>query len=501
MEGDLMVSYKKGQRELFWDDYNINKSLTTAETVMHRPRMEDIVFTFDAPWEGDGCNYFEVVEPEKAGIKDCKKYRFYYGAWKMYDAEKKNHVINSYLCILESDDGIHWERPDLGLCEYEGSTHNNIIRASVDDEVGSLDNFTVFIDGNPDCPKEEIFKATAGGDNKLPDGRREPKLFCYTSPDGLHWKKGWLISDKNKYDSQNVAFWDEEKKEYKLYVRDFHGYVGDWVGNGGIRDIRVQTSKDCKEWTDAELLDFKGSEDIPLYTNAVRKYERADGVYVGFPSRYMERLEWEPNYDELAGADWRKVRTAISPRYGLAITDCALMISRDGHRWDRFDEAWITPGIERKWNWVYGDCYPSVGFIETESMLEFAPSEYSIYCSEKHWSNEPAKLRRYTFRKDGFVSRHSSYKGGKVVTMPFLFEGDTLKVNFSTSARGYIRVKAFAKNLLDGHRYDVLTSYEIFGDSLDRTVVFDRSLAEFAGRETFLEFEMKEADLYSMVIE
>lgn len=497
-----MVSYKKGQRELFWDDFNINKSLTTAEVKMHEPRIEEIVFTFDAPWEGDGCNYFEVIEPAKAGITVTKKFRFYYFAWKMYDKDLKQHMVNTiYLCMLESDDGIHWERPDLGLYEYEGSTHNNIIMTAADDEVGSLDNFVIFIDDNPECKKDEVFKATAGGDNKLPDGTREPKLFCYTSPDGLHWKKGWLISDKNKYDSQNVAFWDKDAGEYKLYVRDFHGYVGDWVGNGGVRDIRLQTSKDFKTWSDAELIDFKGSEDIPLYTNAVRKYERAGNMYVGFPSRYMERLEWEPNYDELAGSEWRKVRTGISPRYGLAITDCALMISRDGFSWDRFDDAWMKPGIERKWNWVYGDCYPSVGFIETESGFEFAPAEYSIFCSEKHWSNEPAKLRRYTFRKDGLVSRHASYKGGKVVTQPFMFEGDTLKVNFSTSARGYIIVKAYAKNLTDGHKYDVLTSCEIFGDNLERTVIFDKPLSAFSGRETFLEFEMKEAELYSMVIE
>ena len=495
-----MTEYKRGQREVFWDDFNINRSLTSAELKIHEPRLEEVVFKFDAPWEGDGCNYYEVIEPAKAGIEGAKKYWLYYFAWRMYDDNLKQHVLNKiHICRMESDDGKHWKRPDLGLVEFGGNTHNNIVLEAVDDEVGSLDNFTVFIDENPTCPKDEIFKATAGGDNKLADGMRAPKLFCYTSPDGLHWKKGWLISDKNKYDSQNVAFWDKDAEEYKLYVRDFHGYVGDWVGNGGIRDIRLQTSKDFKTWTDAELVDFKGSEDIPLYTSAAKKYPRADRVYVGFPSRYMERTEWTPNYDELAGSEWRKVRTAIHPRYGLAVTDCALMVSRDGFKWDRFDEAWMTPGIERKWNWVYGDGYPSVGFIETESGLEFAPNEYSIYCSEKHWSNEPANLRRYTFRLDGLVSRHAPYKGAKVVTDWFKFEGDKLKINFSTSARGYIKVKAFAKNLEDGHKLDELTSCEIFGDSIERTVVFDRPLDEFAGREIFLEFEMKEADLYSMI--
>ena len=489
-----MVHYKKGQREVFWDDFNVNRSLTSAVLKQHEPRREEIVITFDKPWEGDGCNYYSIV-------KLAEGYRMYYFGWRMYNEDCTSHSTKKiYVCALESADGIHWTRPDYGIYEFEGSTHNNILMQAWDSEKGAMDNFTVFIDENPACPPEQKFKATAGVEGSA-EGSWNPQLFCYYSADGLHWQKGWIISDKNKYDSQNVAFWDKDADEYKLYVRDFHGYKEDWVANGGIRDIRVQTSKDFKTWTDAKLVDFKGSEDIPLYTNAVRKYERAEGVYVGFPSRYMERLDWTPNYDQLANPDWRKVRTAISPRYGLAVTDCVLMVSRDGFSWDRFDEAWMKPGIERKWNWVYGDGYPSVGFVETPSELPFAPAEYSIFCSEKHWSNEPAELRRYTFRKDGLISRYANYQGGKLVTHPFTFEGEELSINFSTSARGTVVVRAYSRNDEDRNKTDCLTSWELFGDSPDRKVPFkDGSLKDFAGREIWLEFEMKEADLYSMVI-
>ena len=29
-------------------------------------------------------------------------------------------------CYAESQDGIHWDKPELGLCEWCGSTANNI---------------------------------------------------------------------------------------------------------------------------------------------------------------------------------------------------------------------------------------------------------------------------------------------------------------------------------------------------------------------------------------
>jgi hypothetical protein len=62
----------------------------------------------------------------------------------------------------------------------------------------------------------------------------------------------------------------------------------------------------------------------------VQPYYRADHVYVGFPSRYVEKKAWTPNFDQLPGVERRRQRMAVSPRYGLTVTDCVFMSSRDG---------------------------------------------------------------------------------------------------------------------------------------------------------------------------
>ena len=31
------------------------------------------------------------------------------------------------LCYAESDDGIHWRKPKLGICDFKGSKANNIV--------------------------------------------------------------------------------------------------------------------------------------------------------------------------------------------------------------------------------------------------------------------------------------------------------------------------------------------------------------------------------------
>ena len=48
--------------------------------------------------------------------------------WEGKDAAKADYEYEQeMLCFAESRDGIQWDRPDLGLVEYHGSTANNII--------------------------------------------------------------------------------------------------------------------------------------------------------------------------------------------------------------------------------------------------------------------------------------------------------------------------------------------------------------------------------------
>jgi hypothetical protein len=167
------------------------------------------------------------------------------------------------------------------------------------------------------------------------------------------------------------------------------------------------------------------------------------------------------------------------------------MSSRDGRKWKRWEEAFMTPGPEREYNWVYGDCYPALGMIETESDLPCAPRELSMYTFDNHWSGMPTKLRRYTIRIDGFVSYHATYKPCKVVTKPFIFDGSSLSINFATSAVGHVRIRLISES-------STLDSCELFGDSLDRKVVFEAGdVASLSGKPVRMEITMKDADIYS----
>lgn len=467
------------KRELFWDDYLINTSLTNAYLKQHNPQRKDVLLSFDKPWEGDGCNPFSITYDN--GI-----YRLYYQSWQMMDPDCTVEYINKvYWCYLESRDGIHWERPDLSVVDFSGSTSNNIIKH----DGGEDYSFSyVFLDSNPDCPPQKRYKATVVK-------KTEPRqLWMFTSPDGISFTKDTMITEKGYFDSQNIMLWVAEHQKYFCYLRDFHDYPADGIPQDGVRDIRICTSLDGKDWTDPVPMNFLGGEDIALYTNMVFCYPRAPQVMVGIPNRYVERKAWSENFEQLTGSVQRKKRMGIEPRFGLTVTDCVLMTSRDGLCWKRQDEAWITPGIERDRNWVYGDCYMVPYAIQTKSDLDGAPDELSFYTKEGHWGHKPAPLVRYTIRMDGLFSYRADRAKRTLVTKPILYEGGQLHLNFSTSAIGSIYVSA-----TDGK--DTIRSCELFGDTLDRIVPFDGDLNAFVGKEITLEFTMSDADLYAMCFE
>ncbi len=462
------------RREVFWDMALLDLTRTTAELKLHHPIPREIVARMDNAWEGDGSDSFSIV-------KDGSLYRAYYEGWEMLNEDATHHSTSALrVCYMESRDGIHWVKPDLGICEYQGSRHNNII---MDMKLFDfIDMMYVFKDANPACPPSERYKGV-GAD-------KQGFLSCYISADGLHFRKGWQMTNKGAFDTHNIAVWVPEESQYYLYVRDYHDVPEGESRNLGIRDIRRMTSPDFRKWSNPILLDYQGGEDYSLYTNEVQIYERAPHMRIGFPSRYVERKAWTGNYDQLPNVEHRKKLVGIHPRYGLAVTDCLFMNSRDGRSFFRFDEAFMRPGPERARNWVYGDCYPATGIIETKSNLDGAPNELSMYVTENHWSQRPACLRRYTIRKDGFASISAGYGEKTVVTMPLCFAGSRMELNFATSARGYVFVKVLT--------YDQeIVSCELFGDSLERIVPFNGDLGELAGKKVILEFTLRDADIYS----
>jgi len=482
------------RRELFVDDYLIEKLAGKAELRLHHPEPREIALVHDAPWEGSGSGYHSVFQ-------DAKLYRMYYKAWHL-DLKPTGKLDTEthprFCCYAESDDGIRWRKPELGLHEFNGSKKNNIVLAS--EKAGSAISDpahpAVFKDENPDAPGDARYKAIIRADK--PHG-----LLAFKSPDGLHWTPmadGPVITE-GAFDSQNLAFWDPVRGEYRAYWRIFTAGVADgknWKP-AGVRAIRTATSKDFLHWGPHADVTYLDSPPEHLYTNQIKPYHRAPHIFVGFPTRYLER-GWSDSMRALPELEHRELRAKASGRYGTAITEGLLMASRDGVKFKRWNEALLRPGIERPGAWNYGQQYIAWHLVETKSALAGAPNELSLYAGESYWTGNSSELRRYTLRLDGFVSVGAPMSGGELVTKLLTFRGDKLALNFATSAAGEIRVgiqDASGKSL-PGFAFDDCPP--IFGDAIERTVTWKSGgdVSSLAGKPVRLRFALKDADLFAI---
>ncbi|MBR5553806.1 MAG: hypothetical protein IKV98_08165 [Clostridia bacterium] len=485
------------KRQLMWDDTLIDKS-ENVEIRLHNPQRQNVAFVADAPWEK---SYFGYMSTVKVG----DTYRIYYRASVIRatqndfeQADNLGNLKNGIVCVIESRDGINFTRPKIGNYTVFGSNDNNIVYMG--DHY--LDSFSVYYDENPNCPADEKFKALSS--HGMSKGAA---LHYYKSCDGYRFEYVGVLDLIGAFDSLNLVVYDEKIKKYRAYYRSFHMEDGsDFDVNIGrlrghaFRDIRTSESVDMKVWEGGPLkiTYFDGEDNLQLYTNGVTKYHRAD-VFYGMATRYNDRkddihnLKYLPN----PGGE-RDELIAIEQREGTAMTDCIVMHSYDGYSFYRCGEALVSPGPENGYNWFYGDCYAARGLFETPSAFPGEPNELSLYMGSGKGKVGGKTLTRYTLRLDGFYSWNAKKSGGSVLTKPFKFDGNKLSVNFKTSAFGSLHIKICDEN---GKAIEGYDSRNLFGDSVDRPVDFEKDLSALSGKTVRLEIFLSDCDLYSFIFE
>ncbi|NNE34469.1 MAG: hypothetical protein HKN13_04495 [Rhodothermales bacterium] len=415
-----------GNRLELFVDHHLIDSVAGVELLMHHPHL------------------MKSAHPPSTGhyatiLKDGNLFRMYNrGGVSGYDGDYLERTE-----YFESNDGIQWRRPNLGLFEVDGSLDNNVVLAH---DPPFSHNFSPFIDTRPGVAGDQRFKALAGTEKS--------GLFAFVSADGVNWRKlqTTAVFTDGLFDSQNVSFWSDHEQQYICYFRT-------WTGDGytGLRTISRTTSRDFLNWSPPVALN-PNAEGEHLYTSGTHPYFRAPHIYIALATRFQ-------------------------PDRGAA-TDILLMTSRGGDRFDRtFMEAFIRPGLDSL-HWANRANYAAVGVIPT------GEGEMSIY----------VRGRRYALRTDGFASVHAGYDGGSMTTRTLLFDGNSLVLNVATSASGQVLVEILDADgaTIDG--YSLGDADPIVKDSIATLVSWNGSteIGQFSGVPIRLRFHMQDADLYAL---
>ena len=437
---------KIGSRlELFVDDHLLAKTDGDVTRHMMLPKPEEVVFVTGESWEGNTSGYYTYFQ-------DGDMYRMIYRGWQHDEQKKAAH--KEITCYAESKDGLHWTKPNLGLFEWQGSKENNIVWMGI-----GTHNFTAFRDDNPATPPEARYKALGSG---------RGGLIAFQSPDCKRWK---IVQEKpvitnGAFDSQNLAFWDKYHGEYRAYWRFFtKGVTTEKVWKpGGFRAIRTATSKDFINWANEHDLTYpKGTPAEHLYTNAIQKYFRAPHLFIGFPTRYESKSQ------------------QVEP---------ILMSSRDGVVFQRFAKP-VVPRTAPKDRNHNRSNYMAWGMFQ----LPGKPKEIAVYATENYYERTPGRVRRFTYRVDGFVALRGGSKGGSATTKPLNYRGENLKINYVVRDGGSLSVDVLNK---DGEK--IGDSVALTGDAIDSTVKWN-SKPSLGGGVVQLRFNIKNADVYSFKFE
>jgi hypothetical protein len=155
-------------------------------------------------------------------------------------------------------------------------------------------------------------------------------------------------------------------------------------------------------------------------------------------------------------------------------------------------EAFLRPGPTAE-DWVARDNTPALGVVPANDREMFL---YRV----SHYAQPSSYMARYVLRVDGFVSVNAPFRGGELVTRPFVFSGSKLQLNFETSAAGGVQVELQDEAGQPIPGYALTDCPEMIGDDIDRVVTWKggADVGKLAGKVVRLRFALRDADLYSL---
>jgi len=367
------------------------------------------------------------------------------------------------MCHAESQDGIHWTKPELGLVEFNGSKKNNICLIESDPYSLSRVNDFLSILHDPDDPDPARrykaayiahlpFDDVKGGRSKIgPHEGRWGSFVCATSADGLSWR----------VEQDRPANAGGERFEVSGLYRfgDFYYATGQlispWTWQADGREVgRVMLtyrSPDFREWSRAKAFAFARpgqtlAEPVPgQQTHMGAGLWNRGNALVGLYGMWQ---------------DGPKERPKGTPHlFGMRI-DLGLILSNDGiHFREPVPGFKVIPrGKEGEWD--------AFSLLQAHAFANVGSKTYLWY---SHWDNDGQfrnqEIGLATLRRDGF-----GYLSRKVDDQ----DGHCISTNLPGTKSGY-RLRVNVDGVSDAHPLEI--------EVLDR---LGRPIPGFSGKDRAL---------------
>ena len=298
---------------LLIDDEPLLEHHNLRRKVNQAVKHQEPVLRLDAPWETDRdmLNYVSVMYDQEERI-----FKMWYTLmrWKGNTGDGPRGVAYAV-----SRDGLHWEKPKLGLVEVNGSREHNMV-------IDFKRQFVYSIIKDPSDIAARRYKMIFNtfGEESL-WARHHSALNLAYSHDGLHWERPRHVNPvlRGISDDNCTLFYDPDRRKYVLMTRR--------VPNAP-RDISQYESYDLVNWEDKGRVLVAGDDLDPpelynIYDMPVFRYEN---FFLGIINPYYVH-PFAPTYGAYH-------KPPDYPRGKVGQLEISLAFSRDGRTWHRPDD-------------------------------------------------------------------------------------------------------------------------------------------------------------------
>ena len=396
----------------------------------------------DHPWEGSGPHMGgSVLFDPDAGL-----FKMWYSVFDR-QAYDNNGPFSYNVCYAESNDGVDWIKPMLGVFDLNGSMQNNCIRLGTD----KTQNIDVCLNPQPQRYPGKF----------LAIHNQKGGVFVSSSDDGATFHRLWPERPVLGYhsDTHNNFVFDEVRETWLLFCRP-RTFAGDHK-----RRVASTLTKDLSEWprertilvpTENEAREFYGMTVFrrgDLFFGLLQVYDRSTG-----------RLH------------------------------CELAWSGDGLRWTQLPShpVFAEPGSPGAWD--AGMVLLAESPVEAGDELLFY---YGGFQKDHNAKKNPCAIGLLKSERDRLVAvRPSGADPGYVLTRPFDPAGARLLVNARVTGELRAELRVDNNKTVEGWTLTDCDSVRESGFAQELTW-HGKSLSACGLKEVQIRFELCGAELFT----
>jgi predicted GH43/DUF377 family glycosyl hydrolase len=307
----------------------------------------------------------------------------------------------AWIGYAESDDGLAWSRPNLGLL---GIAPNAVFMP----ESHRLIGFAGVIDDQR-APPAERYKLMVS----THDASSEAKTYLLAvSPDGLTWDiSGTFTPDDPAYPDTCCFTQNPADGTYHLYTRCRYApedVIAQDSPNFFGRAVSLCTSTDFRNWSAPEHI-MNVTTDDP------------------FGSEIYSLMAYP------VGSEWVGLHQMHTSLPAVGMIDMSISHSPDGHTWTRETESVLPNGCIGEWDRFNQSVATAIVDVGDETWVYYSGRMYrhGEYRCGGYPDTGPqvSHIGVATLRRHGWCSLDAAFDGGTITTQPMSLPSESLTIN------------------------------------------------------------------------